>query len=66
MSISEHPIPQTVADRLRAIPVGESRLMYGIPVSTIRSTITRMKARGVYDFTTRPSESGGLRVWRLA
>lgn len=66
MSTIDHPIPVSVADRLRNIPPGESRWFdkSDIPPSSLRSTITRIKATAELNYTTRP-EGNGLRVWRL-
>ena len=61
----EAPV-QTLAQRLREIPVGESRWFADedAAASTVRTTITRLKTGAETNYTTRP-EGGGLRVWRL-
>lgn len=62
-----HPIPKSMAERLREIPVGASQWFAWseVPPSTIRTTITRIKTGTQPDYITRP-EDNGLRVWRLA
>lgn len=66
MSLTEHPVPKTIADKLREIPVGESRWFGKEEAApwTIRSTITRIKTDAETNYTTRP-DGQGLRVWRL-
>lgn len=70
MSISDPPAPESLADKLRHIPTGESRVFRWDEArpSAIRSTITRIK-RGDdtlgYNYTTRP-EGDNMRVWRLS
>lgn len=70
MSLAEHPVPVTIADLLKAIPVGQSRFFERSEgeTSSIRSIITRIKRDHTtvdYNYTTRP-EGAGLRVWRLS
>ena len=69
MNITFPPPPLSLADKLRNIPAGESRLFRWDEAqrSSIRSTITRIKRDHTvdYNYTTRP-EGDGMRVWRLA
>lgn len=60
------PVPKSLSDLLRDIPVGGSALLEppDFKLSSVRSTITRLKEEG-RDYTTRP-EADGLRVWRTA
>lgn len=63
---TSEPFPQTVGDKLREMRAGESRYFPAdeAPASTVRSTITRLKAAHTVNYTTRP-RLGGLMVWRL-
>lgn len=71
METELHPVPKTVADRLREIPAGESAFIEceaALPAS-VRSTLARLKKDAEaggwsFRYTTRP-EGDGLRVWRL-
>ena len=58
---------QTLAQRLRDLPVGESRWFSQdeAPKSSVKTTLTRLRQAESLDYTAR-SERNGVRVWRLA
>jgi hypothetical protein len=64
MAITDQiPPPRTLVDELRDIPLGSS-LLIAQSVTSVRSTLTRIKNATGWDYTTRP-EPDGIRVWRL-
>lgn len=65
---TEHPVPITLADRLRGINVGASYFFSRAehsPVS-VRSTLTRVKKGDTDRQYTSREDADGVRVWRLA
>lgn len=70
--MDQHAPVQTLAQRLRELPVGETRWFSNEtdPKASVKTTLFRLKKEAEsggwsFDYTVR-SENNGVRVWRLA
>jgi len=61
---TDFPPPRTLIDQLREIEPGHSALLTR-SLTSVRSTLTRLKAETGADYTTR-RDGKAVRVWRLS